>query len=130
MAGSKFPRKARGRTHGAFSKSVILPGEDAEEFEQLLDCLFAEWEPAGLVGEGGVLSLGKSLWGKERLSIFLRAKKAYAEHGYLFAENYYCDDDEKRWMAESIVMRRIRHACEMMIARYQAGARAGVNANY
>jgi hypothetical protein len=92
--------------------------------------LFAEWQPAGLVEEDAVLSLGKALWRKQRLSIFLRAKKAYAEHGYLFADNYYCDDDEKRWMSESIVIRRLRHAFEMTMARLKAGAASGINADY
>jgi hypothetical protein len=130
MAGSKLPRKARGRTHGAFSESVILPGEDIEEFEQLLDSLFTEWQPAGPVEADAVLSLGKALWRKQRLSIFFRAKKAYAEYGKLFAENYCCDNDENRWMAETVVLRQIRHAFEMTMARLKASAASGLKADY
>jgi hypothetical protein len=48
------------------------------------------------------------------------SKKAYAEHGKIFANNDYCPEVEKRWMAESVVVKRSRHEFEISLARFKA----------
>jgi hypothetical protein len=69
-------RRPNALKHGAFSGSVILPGEDPREFEQLVNAVFAEWQPSGPVEEDAARSLASAIWRKDRLGIFLRAQRA------------------------------------------------------
>jgi hypothetical protein len=54
------------KKHGAFAELIILPGEDAEEFEALHNSLIDEWDPQGPVEDDRVLSLAQNLWRKLR----------------------------------------------------------------
>lgn len=57
--------------HGVFTRPVILPGEDAEEFDALYSELIEEWTPNGATEEDGVLSLAKAIWRKRRVQNFI-----------------------------------------------------------
>jgi hypothetical protein len=60
--------------HGAFAKTVILPGEDRREFEALHSALIKEWAPVGPTEEDAVLSIAKGVWRKRRLQKFLHVE--------------------------------------------------------
>jgi hypothetical protein len=60
--------------HGAFAKTVILPGEDRREFEELHSALIKEWAPVGATEEDAVLSIAKGVWRKRRLQKFLHVE--------------------------------------------------------
>ena len=57
--------------HGVFTRPVIIPGEDAEEFDALYSELIEEWTPNGATEEDGVLSLAKAIWRKRRVQKFI-----------------------------------------------------------
>jgi hypothetical protein len=60
--------------HGAFAKTMILPGEDPAEFEELHFSLIEEWKPAGPTEEDAVLSIAKGVWRKRRAQKLLQAQ--------------------------------------------------------
>jgi hypothetical protein len=60
--------------HGAFAKTVILPGEDRREFEELHSALIKEWAPVGPTEEDAVLTIAKGVWRKRRHQKFLHAE--------------------------------------------------------
>jgi hypothetical protein len=53
--------------HGAWSKAVVLPGEDPGAFEHLHRALMREWRPTGPAEHDAVLTLAKCLWRKRRI---------------------------------------------------------------
>jgi hypothetical protein len=61
--------------HGAFAEVVILPGEDAKEFERLHQSLINEWKPDGPAELDAVWTLTKCLWGSSDIS------KTKLQHG-------------------------------------------------
>jgi hypothetical protein len=71
-------RQPNALKHGVFCAADVLPGEDAREFEDLVDAVFAEYEPSGPVEEDAARSIASAIWRKQRLSIFLRAQRASA----------------------------------------------------
>ena len=52
--------------HGAFSKEVILPGEDIAEFEELHNSLIKEWQPDGPTIQDKVETLALWHWRRRR----------------------------------------------------------------
>jgi hypothetical protein len=62
--------------HGAFAKTMILPGEDPEEFEELHFSLIEEWKPVGPTEEDAVLSIAQGVWRKRRAQKLLQAQIA------------------------------------------------------
>src|SRR5262249_36795817 len=60
--------------HGAFAKTLILPGEDRREFEELHSDLIEEWAAVGTSEKDAVLSIAKGIWRKRRSQKFLHAK--------------------------------------------------------
>jgi hypothetical protein len=57
--------------HGVFAAPAIIPGEDPQEFAELLSALYQEWMPDGATEEDAVLSIAKSVWRKRRVQKFL-----------------------------------------------------------
>lgn len=57
--------------HGVFGAPAIVPGEDPQEFAELLTDLLQEWMPDGATEEDAVLSIAKSIWRKRRVQKFL-----------------------------------------------------------
>jgi hypothetical protein len=57
--------------HGVFSGIFIVPGEDPQEFQQLVDDLIEEWQPSGATEEDAVLSIAKCMWLRRRAAQFL-----------------------------------------------------------
>ena len=53
--------------HGAFSKALLLPWEDAAEFEALHQQLRDEWQPEGPLEEDTVATYLDCLWRKRRV---------------------------------------------------------------
>jgi hypothetical protein len=53
--------------HGGFSKAVLLPWEDADEFNALRDSLQDEWEPSGALEEDAVYTILTCIWRKRRI---------------------------------------------------------------
>src|SRR2546423_14179613 len=72
---STGPRTARGKNHasknalkhGAFALTV-LPGENSEEFQTLLDGLWSQWNPIGIMEEYCVQEMACDLWRLKRLN--------------------------------------------------------------
>jgi hypothetical protein len=53
--------------HGAFSKTVLFPWEDAKEFEALSLSLEDEWKPTGALEEDAVFTILTCIWRKRRI---------------------------------------------------------------
>ena len=53
--------------HGGFSKTVLFPWEDADEFEALHHSLRDEWEPSGALEEDAVYTILTCIWRKRRI---------------------------------------------------------------
>ena len=53
--------------HGGFSKTVLFPWEDADEFEALHRSLQDEWEPSGALEEDAVYTILTCIWRKRRI---------------------------------------------------------------
>jgi len=64
--------------HGAFSEILILPGESAQDFEQLKSDLFAEYKPSGISEERALIAVAKSLWQERRLALYHHVQHARA----------------------------------------------------
>ena len=47
--------------HGAFVEAVILPGENPEEFEELLAAVTEEWDPDGPCERDKVMSMAMGM---------------------------------------------------------------------
>jgi hypothetical protein len=53
--------------HGGFSKTVLFPWEDVEEFEALHRSLQDEWKPSGALEEDAVFTILTCIWRKRRI---------------------------------------------------------------
>ena len=53
--------------HGGFSKTVLFPWEDADEFDALHRSLQDEWEPSGALEEDAVYTILTCIWRKRRI---------------------------------------------------------------
>jgi hypothetical protein len=53
--------------HGGFSKTVLFPWEDADEFDDLHRSLREEWEPSGALEEDAVYTILTCIWRKRRI---------------------------------------------------------------
>ena len=78
---SSGPRTAAGKAvardnalkHGFLSRHLLIEGESAADFQQLLDELMREYRPVGVVEKGLVEQVAICLWRKAR---FVRAEAA------------------------------------------------------
>ena len=66
-------RKPNALRHGAFSQDELLPWEDAEEFQELLQDLIEEHEPEGPLQKECVNTIASLMWRKRRV----RAKRNF-----------------------------------------------------
>jgi hypothetical protein len=55
--------------HGALSRAVVLPGENAAEFEALLDDLVTQRQPQGRIEENLVYEIAEIIWRRHRLRL-------------------------------------------------------------
>jgi len=62
--------------HGAYSQSILLPGEDPDAFEQLHADLIAEFAPIGRLEEDIVLTIAQHVWRKQNLATYRVAERA------------------------------------------------------
>jgi hypothetical protein len=53
--------------HGGFSKTVLFPWEDADEFDALHRSLQEEWDPSGALEEDAVYTILTCIWRKRRI---------------------------------------------------------------
>jgi hypothetical protein len=53
--------------HGGFSKTVLFPWEDADEFDALHRSLRDEWEPSGALEQDAVYTILTCIWRKRRI---------------------------------------------------------------
>src|ERR1700682_5173398 len=53
--------------HGGFSKTVLFPWEDADEFDALHRSLQEEWEPSGALEQDAVYTILTCIWRKRRI---------------------------------------------------------------
>jgi hypothetical protein len=60
-------RPPRALKHGGFSKTVLFPWENADEFEALHQSLRDEWEPSGALEEDAVYTILTCIWRKRRI---------------------------------------------------------------
>jgi hypothetical protein len=63
--------------HGAYASTLIVPGEDPQEFQDLYSSLAEERIPVGATEEDAVLSIAKAVWRKRRVQKFLEAQLLY-----------------------------------------------------
>ena len=68
-AGKKITSQNALKT-GVYSKSLILPGEDASEFQQLVEQFMQDFQPADIVEFEIVRDLAGLAWKKIRLEKF------------------------------------------------------------
>jgi hypothetical protein len=66
VAGKRF-RPPSAFKHGGFSKTVLFPWEDADEFEALHRSLKDEWCPSGALEEDAVYTILTCIWRKRRI---------------------------------------------------------------
>ena len=66
MANKHF-RPPNAYKHGGFSKTVLFPWENAEEFDALHRSLQDEWEPSGALEEDAVYTILTCIWRKRRI---------------------------------------------------------------
>ena len=66
MADKRF-RPPSAFKHGGFSKTVLFPWEDADEFEALHRSLKDEWCPSGALEEDAVYTILTCIWRKRRI---------------------------------------------------------------
>ena len=52
--------------HGAYSRTLILPGENAELYHQLIDAHYKQWAPTNTMEEILVSQMGITLWRLQR----------------------------------------------------------------
>jgi hypothetical protein len=64
-----------------FAASSVLPGEDQEEFDLLLDELCVQYEAEGPAEEDAVQTMANAIWRKRHLEIFQRAIEARMRWG-------------------------------------------------
>jgi len=62
--------------HGAYSESILLPGEDPAAFELLHADLTAEFAPIGRLEEDIVLTIAQHVWRKRNLATYRVAERA------------------------------------------------------
>jgi hypothetical protein len=53
--------------HGGFSKTVLFPWENADEFDALHHSLREEWEPSGALEQDAVYTILTCIWRKRRI---------------------------------------------------------------
>jgi hypothetical protein len=67
MSTEKLPKPKKRLVHGLFSKDLLLPWDDAEEFAALHSALRLEFFPSGPSEEACVLDLAQLQWQKQTL---------------------------------------------------------------
>lgn len=60
--------------HGAFSKTLILPGEDIREFEKLRNGLIKEYRPSGEFEEETIDQIAEAMWIARRMGVYQHVK--------------------------------------------------------
>jgi hypothetical protein len=76
----KQPKQPNAYKHGIFSRTTIVPGEDAGEFDALYSDLIQEWMPDGATEEDAVLSIAKAIWRKRRAQKFIEIRLLKNSH--------------------------------------------------
>ena len=73
---TRIPQSKRpnAQSHGVFSASPTIEGEDPHEFQELHSALIDEWQPSGPTEEDAVFSLADLMWRKRRAQRFVQAK--------------------------------------------------------
>jgi hypothetical protein len=66
LADKRFQRLSALK-HGGFSKTVLFPWEDADEFAALHRSLQDEWKPSGALEEDAVYTILTCIWRKRRI---------------------------------------------------------------
>src|SRR6516162_10110047 len=62
--------------HGAYARTILLPGENAAALERLHERLITEFAPVGELEEHTVATLARLLWRRQRLAVYRRAERA------------------------------------------------------
>jgi hypothetical protein len=109
-------RRPNSLKHGAFSASEVLPGEDPREFEDLVNAVFAEWDPSGPVEEDAARSIASAIWRKSGLNTFDRAQRARAFYDGILKGTL--NDNKKEYFAQTTafvnVVTSAKWRCEVL----------------
>jgi hypothetical protein len=62
--------------HGAYARTVLLPGEDLAALERLHESLIVEFAPHGALERHTVATLTRLVWRRQHLEIYRRAELA------------------------------------------------------
>jgi hypothetical protein len=74
--------------HGAFSRTHLLPGENAEEFERLHTQVVDELKPAGALEHDCLDTIARLLWRKQHLHMLDLAQEAASRRDELIKAEY------------------------------------------
>src|SRR6516165_3106843 len=74
IVSSRKRRRSNAQKAGVFAEPLILPGEDAHEFEALHSALIEEWDPSGPSEQSRVFGIADAEWRKLRARRFVQAK--------------------------------------------------------
>jgi hypothetical protein len=72
-------KPAPARKHGAYSESILLPGEDPAAFKRLHSDLIAEFAPIGALEDDIVLTIAQHVWRKQNLATYRMAERGKAQ---------------------------------------------------
>ena len=61
-ADGKLTASANSRTHAAYAKSLVLPGEKLEDYQHLVDAHSQQWKPTNPIEENLVAQMATTLW--------------------------------------------------------------------
>ncbi len=114
---SEFDRDRKTQEHdpkhtAGFVAKPVLPGENPEDFDLLLDDLWDQYDPKGPVEEDAVETIAHAIWRKNHLDVFNRAFVARKKLGSFF--EYPGDPDgDTRILQEICRQARARHLQNM-----------------
>ena len=73
---TRIDRKHSALKHGAYSATVVLPGESRAEFEKLHRDLIAEYAPSGVSEDNIIADMARLIWRKQNLWTLHIAERA------------------------------------------------------
>lgn len=92
---------------GAYAKEVVLPGEDGAQFQTLVERLYEEYEPVGVMESSMVRDLASCVWRKLRYD---RLEMAHFLETYFYRKASYFDPDDQQLESEFAPARTVRDA--------------------
>lgn len=103
--------------HGIYSKTAVLPEDDAAGFEKLRNALIVEWEPQGAVEKDIVNTLARLCHRKNNLAPYLVAKMRVSQIEAKNSAFDLCLAVEASFRPEELVPQSMRQQTPLVLAR-------------